>query len=282
MADLVYMTKTAWTALLNAIRTKGGTSAPMTAAQAKTAVDVLKVGYNLEEIGEHDYGSGSVTYLGTRLYPYTFVRTSITEIHAPNLTHFTDAADGASSGVGTSVFRYCAALTVIDLPNLEYVGSGGYQFSDCTALKTVFLPIAYGGQYMFSGCSSLETAVIGVEDDSPSSMNGHAFENCTELHSVDLNTTRVYSSEFNNASKLKTLVLRRADAISTLYNINAFNNTPFASGKTGGTLYVPSALIASYQAATNWSTILGYANNQILPIEGSVYETEYVDGTLIE
>lgn len=27
---------------------------------------------------------------------------------------------------------------------------------------------------------------------------------------------------------------------------------------------------------------LGYANNQILPIEGSIYETKYADGTPIE
>ena len=67
----------------------------------------------------------------------------------------------------------------------------------------------------------------------------------------------------------------------SLSNVNAFTGA-FASGGTGGTLYVPQALIASYQSATNWSTILGYANNQILPIEGSIYETQYADGTPIE
>ena len=65
-------------------------------------------------------------------------------------------------------------------------------------------------------------------------------------------------------------------------NVNALNNSnPFANGKSGGTLYVPADMISSYQSATNWSTILGYANNQILPIEGSIYETQYVDGTPI-
>jgi hypothetical protein len=55
-----------------------------------------------------------------------------------------------------------------------------------------------------------------------------------------------------------------------LENINAFNNSPFAAGKSGGTLYVPSAQVAGYQAAANWSTILGY--NSIRAIEGSEYE----------
>ena len=61
-------------------------------------------------------------------------------------------------------------------------------------------------------------------------------------------------------------------------------DTAYAQGvrvRYAGKLYVPSSLISSYQAATNWSTILGYANNQILPIEGSMYETQYADGTPI-
>ena len=44
MADIVYMAKSAWTALLDAIRTKGGTSALMTAAQAKAAVEAIPTG----------------------------------------------------------------------------------------------------------------------------------------------------------------------------------------------------------------------------------------------
>ena len=83
-------------------------------------------------------------------------------------------------------------------------------------------------------------------------------------------------------ANLATLIIRNANVVPTLGNISWFNNTPFASGKSGGTLYVPSALISSYQSASNWNTILGYANNQILPIEGSVYENAYADGTPIE
>ena len=44
MADLIYMAKSKWTALLNAIRTKGGTSALMTVDQAKAAVDAIPSG----------------------------------------------------------------------------------------------------------------------------------------------------------------------------------------------------------------------------------------------
>lgn len=85
---------------------------------------------------------------------------------------------------------------------------------------------------------------------------------------------------FNNDSNLKTLILRKA-ALSVLSNINAFNGTPFASGKAGGTLFVPADLIPTYQSATNWSTILGYDNNSIKAIEGSQYEHAYANGTTI-
>lgn len=44
MADLIYMVKSKWTALLDSIRAKGGTSALMTADQAKAAVDAIPSG----------------------------------------------------------------------------------------------------------------------------------------------------------------------------------------------------------------------------------------------
>lgn len=105
---------------------------------------------------------------------------------------------------------------------------------------------------------------------------------CSNLEAVDwygggTGGTMIFAS----CPKLKTMVIRKSDGICALTSNNAFQATPFASNGSGGTLYVPSALISEYQAATNWSTILGYANNQILAIEGSIYKTQYVDGTPI-
>ena len=94
---------------------------------------------------------------------------------------------------------------------------------------------------------------------------------------------------FNGATKLNTLIIRHTNRIISLANINAFAGTPFASNGTGGTLYVPNDLISSYENATNWSTILGYANNQIKSIESTHTDPNapidltlyYADGTLI-
>lgn len=116
-------------------------------------------------------------------------------------------------------------------------------------------------------------------------LNGASVQGCSALTDVDLGVGggTLAANCLNGCVALNHVILRGSQ-ITVLANINAFNNTPFASGKAGGTLYVPSALISSYQSATNWSTIFGYGNgaqNQILPIEGSIYETQYADGTPI-
>ena len=104
---------------------------------------------------------------------------------------------------------------------------------------------------------------------------------------ADISGTQVYGNTFSGCSALTTLVLRGGK--KSLQNINAFNNTPFKSGGTGGTIYIPKALYDhlgdgtsnDYKATTNWSTINGYGTITWAKIEGSVYETQYVDGTPI-
>ena len=113
-------------------------------------------------------------------------------------------------------------------------------------------------------------------------LNANTFNQNTALVVADFGQPTSYSpSCFGNCKKLTTVIIRKSDSITTLQNVNTFTQTPFASDGTGGTLYVPSALISSYQAATNWSTILGYENNSIVAIEGSQYENHYADGTPI-
>ena len=114
-------------------------------------------------------------------------------------------------------------------------------------------------------------------------------QNCSNLESLDLGLTANTSLQSRSGcSKLKILVIRSTTARG-LSATNNFNNTPFASGGTGGTLYVPNNLISTYQGASNWSTILGYANNSIKSIESTHTDPTapidltlyYADGTLI-
>lgn len=171
------------------------------------------------------------------------------------------------------------------------VGLGNYSFSQCTSLVTIHFPnlTSLYATHCFDGCSALTMACFPKLGTGSTQYTYTAtFYNCSSLQSADLGTLGdtsrgrgLNNQDFYGCTNLKTLILRKNDAICALGNVNAFQNSAFDSTGTGGTLYVPSSLISSYQSATNWSTILGYANNQILPIEGSIYETQYADGTPI-
>lgn len=137
-----------------------------------------------------------------------------------------------------------------------------------------------GALRMFSGCLA-SIIVLAYFNGAFGSSSSYPFSECPRLKIVDCKLSGLSAQAFVSSNVFDTLIIRKTDGVCALPNINAFNNTPFASGKTGGTLYVPSALVSQYTQATNWSTILRYANNQILPIEGSVYENAYADGTPI-
>lgn len=76
----------------------------------------------------------------------------------------------------------------------------------------------------------------------------------------DANTYNIPVATFYGCSALTTLILRGGSVIQ-LDGVNAFTNSPIANGT--GYIYVPSALVEDYKAATNWTT---YAD-QIRAIE---------------
>lgn len=149
---------------------------------------------------------------------------------------------------------------------------------NASGVKHIFLPqcTSVNGDACYNA-----TGLIDVVFPILTSFGTRVFYGCAALVACDEYAANITANMFQNCSKLDTLVIRKTSSIVTLANINAFSGSCFASGKSGGTLYVPSALISSYQAATNWSTILGYSANNIQAIEGSIYETQYADGTPI-
>ena len=152
----------------------------------------------------------------------------------------------------------------------------GNAFRNCSGLTEFSAPhctFAYG--YAFAGvnCPLAFPSIGQVGTEAFRSYNGTA---------LDFGGDGAWfgSNVFNSASNLNILVLRKSSVMS-INGTGMFSGTPFASNGSGGTLYVPQSLISSYQSATNWSTILGYTNNSIQAIEGSIYETQYADGTPI-
>ena len=156
-------------------------------------------------------------------------------------------------------------------------------------LTSVFMPKATVGQYALSYNPYMTVAVASGGGSYKAGCIGY----CTRLQTVDmtgLSSSGLFISGmcFANDPALTTLILRHS-AIISLQNIDAFISTPFASGGTGGTIYIPKSLYdhlgdgtsSDYKAASIWSTMDGYGTITWAKIEGSIYETQYADGTPI-
>lgn len=101
-------------------------------------------------------------------------------------------------------------------------------------------------------------------------IGGGAFESCNSLKVIDT-TASTFSASLHGCIALDTLVLRSETKV--YIGPSSFTYTKFASGNSGGKIYVPSNLLDAY-LAENWvTTVLGKnTNNKILSIEGSEYE----------
>ena len=125
------------------------------------------------------------------------------------------------------------------------------------------------GKSAFSGC----TLLTSVNFPNVGAVQG--FSTCTSLTRADFQkATSIAGYTFSADSVFATLILR-GSKLCTLTDTTAFNNSPFASGKSGGTLIVPRSLVESYKTATNWSVIWGYGHNRFLALEDYT-----IDGTI--
>lgn len=174
--------------------------------------------------------------------------------------------------VGVEAFDGCSSLESVIFPDtFKGITLLARAFRNCTKLQNVQTPMEWQATSatpgIFMGCTSLKRV------DMPNCFNSSPqfFSGCTSLEYVRLKRGMGTSQAFYNCAALKTLVLTH-DEVSALSNPNTFGNTPFASGGTGGTVYVPQALIESYKTATNWSTLYAAGTVTFLPIEGSEYE----------
>lgn len=166
-----------------------------------------------------------------------------------------------------------------------------------TNLTSVYFPYASVGQYSFINNTYMTEAVVS----GCASYKAGSFSGCTRLQTVDMTGLTsagryITGQTFTACAALDTIILRHS-SIVTLQNANGFTNTKFASGGTGGTIYIPKSLYDhlgdgtanDYKAATNWSTIDGYGTitwksiesthtDPNAPIDLTLY---YADGTPI-
>lgn len=192
---------------------------------------------------------------------------------------------------------------VLDITGLSFI-SGAFQgrtgitgitgtgtvmgdvFRSCPNLQNIHVSITSGSgcNTVFGYCTKLETAVLVNSVD----FGNAKFHSCSKLKTADFGCSRIRTNEFYNCYVFDTLILR-STSIVTLENASAFTNTKFKSGGSGGTIYIPKSLYdhlgdgtsSDYQHATNWSTVHGYGTITWAKIEGTIYETQYADGTPI-
>lgn len=186
------------------------------------------------------------------------------------------AVNAIETGGGNEVLDALIARRITEISS-EVDNVGGHAFRDCMSLISARFPKAGRvGISSFEGCTYLSEAYF------PSAINvsSYAFSGCYRLEIVDLHeVTSISNRVFNNCYSLVSLILRtssvcalgNADAFTKCYHIlGTVNATYNPDGKKDGYIYVPSALVDSYKAATNWST---YAD-QIRALESYT-----VDGT---
>lgn len=300
------------TSVANAIRAKGGTSAQMAFPSGfVSAVQAIPTGItptgtkSITENGTYDvtqYASAEVNVSGgggistddiangTAPSGAIVLSSAVTTVAAQAFCRkpITSISGSAVTTVKTAAFQDCSSLTSATFPALATIESnafkgskltsasfplatsvGGTAFEACQSLTSISLPSVTTPSNFAYNCQNLTS----VDLSACTTVAGGTFQQCYKLATLDLPAcTKIQNNAFYNARILSTLILRNSTVV-TLDNVGAFTNTPLRGyNSLSGTVYVPQALISSYQTASNWSSLYSGGHCTFAAIEGSQYE----------
>ena len=234
------------TSIADAIREKGGTSAPLEYPEEYvSAIEAISGGgggYSADEIAMRTISgivSGNASFIGSYVFAYC---SSLAVASFPvciniyfnafyNCHSLTTASFPACERIFTSAFYSCYSLTTASFPVCTSIGSGA--FYNCNSLTTASFPACTSiGVSAFARCSSLTTASFPA----CTSIGDYAFARCYLLESAYFLTS----------------------SVPTLGQ-NAFSSTPIGgySASLGryGSVFVRESLYSALITATNWSSI---------------------------
>lgn len=208
------------------------------------------------------------------------IRSNITSLKANAIT---------ADNITKIILPECTTLGIYAIAG-AVVAANGTQNS-FTKLEELKLPkvstIDHRSISNISGSSPLKSVVLPSLTAIVSGTTRYAFHNngtkyydfgSPSIVSCDLANGRPF---FNN-NQIEAIILRYGGVV-TIGATNIFYKTNTNSIDLGNTafIYVPSAFLEDYKVATNWATIYASYPNMFKTIEGSIYETQYADGTPI-
>lgn len=193
----------------------------------------------------------------------------------------------ATTSIGERAFMDCRALTSINIPNVTSIAYGTFEFCSnltgvtitnatsieaeafilCSGLTSVSIPnVTFIGNNAFESCSGLTSIVI---PDSCTMISSQAFAFSSALETVDVGTGMTYLTDYGvfqnvgtNTANGATFIFRANQKITISYN--TFN------GASVKEIYVPDALVSSYQADNMWLQVVGSDTTKIKPLSDYV------------
>ena len=266
MADKLY-NEASIQAIADAIRAKSGKTDTMKVSEM--AGEIAELGKpDWDGLASGSWPSGEATLSTTTTIPaYKFQNfTGITDVVAPSLT-----------SIGNYGFQ-SSRIRSIDAPLLTTIGSNAFQF--CYWFGGGYFPevtTINGSAFYNDGTECDECIFVFPKVTTLSASAFRQIRGKTVGAIVDLGegVSSLPNYTFYNSGKaIQILILRKSDTVVTTTSSNSIGSI----SATETTVYVPSALISEYTQATNWST----KGSIFQAIEGSIYETQYADGTPIE
>lgn len=186
--------------------------------------------------------------------------------------------------IDAHAFRGCTALTTVDFSNVTRIGTTAASKTDeyvfnGSKISTLYLPnlLTAHGYYTLSGigtaqhkCTLVLPKLVSVSTSNDNNMfrNGH-------FSAADFGPDYAYITDASfYGGSIAVLILRRTESVVGVYNSGAIQNI-----NSNTEVYVPSALIEDYKAATLWSSKPVSIWHSL---EGSPYEHYYANGVAVE
>lgn len=228
-------TDTDLTAVANAIRAKGGTSAQLEFPDGFVSA--------IEGIGGDNLYKNMLEARATAIVDDQLTRntgwypTGVVSAVFNQLTT-TRAFDGFSA------LKAYIAPKVTAMPTLV--------FRNCTALKYVWMPIATGAtsngntsnQRKFYGCSAIEHLYLGGWKY----IGYQEFSSNNAIKTITFDALVTMAAVPASFSNFIALIIRKTN--TSLNSGTAFDSTPIGTGN--GYIYVPASAVSTYKSATNW------------------------------